>query len=339
MSKEVSNKITHMNFILCIIIVFLHSNCLRFLDNPNPFVYNFYKFINVFADSAVPLFFILSGYLFYRTFDYKNIKNKFKSRFFGLVIPYLFWSIFFLIYYKIVSYIPSINEFFNSNFDLSTGAIIKNILFAECAEGMWFVRVLIIYVILSPIIYFIVKKSKNLSFFIITFFIIINMFFKISYSSFLFWMPIHLLAAYLGIFYSSILDNKKNIFNKKIWPVLMIYLIMIVICINVDDHNVLYYFYRLLSPLFLLLIFDLFNLYKYRKFKVEKIGFFMYCVHLPLLKIIRKCLFIAFGYNQYISILIYIFTIIFTILIIYACYNILNKIAPKFLKLISGNRA
>lgn len=339
MEKNVSNKLIHYNFILCVMIVFLHANCLRFLADSNIFVAFFYKYISIFTDAAVPLFFIISGYLFFRNFKIESYPLKIKSRIKSLVVPYLFWSIIFLIYYSVITIIPGLNNYFDNQFNLSLTKIPYNIIMGTCAEGIWYIRVLVVYVIFSPIIYIMMKQNKKMSLIIIILSSLFKLIFNVSYSNPLFWLPVYLLGAYLAIFHNVFLDTTEFVIkNKKIYYALIFFVAFQFICIDIDKNGNLYYLYRLISPLFIFLILESIKLYRYKPFKIEKISFLLYCTHLPLLKIIRKILFILFGYNQYVSIFIFVVSIILTIGIIYYVYIIIDKIYPKFLKIITGDR-
>ncbi|HBL3168751.1 TPA: acyltransferase [Enterococcus faecium] len=340
MNKNVSKKIIHINFILVLLIVILHSNCLRFISDNNFMITKIYKIISVMCDASVPAFFILSAYLFYRNFDFSKIKEKYKSRFFSLVIPYFFWSIFFLIYYELICLIPKVNTLFNNTFELGISHIFQNILMANCAEGMWFVRDLIIYSFLAPVIYFIMKKSKKLNYIIMLICLTVNLIFKFGYSNPIFWLPIYLFGANMGI-HSKDYDIKENIVkNKKSkLPIFIIlYILFAIIVSTFEETSRIYYIYRMLSPIILLAIFDMLSLYKYKIYNVEKISFFIYCIHLPVIKVVRKILFIILGYNSYISIIVYILTTILTVWLIQLISKIINKMLPKFYKLITGSR-
>lgn len=340
MDKNVSKKITHINFILVLLIVILHSNCLRFISDNNFIITKMYKIISVMCDASVPAFFILSAYLFYRNFDFSKIREKYKSRFFSLVIPYFFWSIFFLIYYELICLIPKINVLFNNTFELGKSHIFQNILMANCAEGMWFVRDLIIYSFSAPMIYFIMRKSKKFNYIIIFICIIVNLVFRFEYSHPIFWLPIYLFGANMGI-HNKEYDIRENIIKhkKSELPIFIIlYILLAIIISTFGETSKMYYMYRMLSPIILLAILDSFSLYNYRICNIEKISFFIYCIHLPVIKVVRKVLFIILGYNSYVSIIVYILTIILSLMLIQLISKIINKMFPKLYKVITGSR-
>lgn len=341
MDSNVSKKITHINFALIFLIVVLHSSCLRFITNSNLIIVKIYEIINVICDASVPAFFILSAYLYYRNYDISKTKSKYKSRLHSLVIPYFLWSIIFLIYYEVINIIPSISNVFNNSFELGINNILKNILMATCAEGMWFVRVLIVYTIFSPLIYLIMKRNKIFNYFLISTLLIINLIFKFGYSNPIFWMPIYLLGTNFGIFYRKF-DNSPEIVkyskNKLLFFVLLLLMIAFVVS-YFESNSIVYYLYRMVSPLILLSILDLLKLYKYNVASIEKSSFFIYCIHLPIVKVVRKILFLIFGYNPIYSLGIFLVTIITSLIIIKIIILLLERISKPVFRLLTGERS
>ena len=159
MNNFLSNKIRNINFILIIMIVFLHAYNLPKGYPENSILYVIEQFFtNGVARVAVPLFFIISGYLFFINISKFTIgiyMKKIKKRLNSLVIPFLVWSLISVILVTNVSLfgynfgrinIQSISDFFNI-------LIIKPIPFQ-----LWFIRDLFIIILLSPLLYIILKK-------------------------------------------------------------------------------------------------------------------------------------------------------------------------------------
>ena len=110
---EFRNKITWMTFILSCLVVMIHS-------------YNADLFINgegtgVFAESvkqvqalvslavpsiAVPGFFIISSYLFFRDVSWGEIPDKMTRRVRSVLIPYIVWNTLYYFLFIVVSRIP-----------------------------------------------------------------------------------------------------------------------------------------------------------------------------------------------------------------------------------------
>lgn len=100
------------------------------------------------ARVAVPLFFAISGYLFFLDFDgsLASLLRKWKSRFGTLVIPYVAWSLLLLV---LVSLFKGINPWdqgtwyvFNKVFGITLNTYVFQ---------FWFLRDLILFVILAPL--------------------------------------------------------------------------------------------------------------------------------------------------------------------------------------------
>ena len=118
---------------------------------------------------AVPVFFLISGYLFYvglECWDWKIWKEKMLRRLWTLLIPYLVWNILSL-------FIGAGGEFVK--YFLDGGAFPDLVLWFRHQGGiralwdgrsgmpydypLWFIRDLIILVALSPVLHFIVRKT------------------------------------------------------------------------------------------------------------------------------------------------------------------------------------
>ena len=124
---------------------------------------------------AVPLFFAISGYLFFinqQTFSWKGYVEKLHRRFYTLLIPYVCWNViaFALYALKDVSagqllHLPlSFNLFWGCTQVGGEGA---NVLgwhvmasTAPVQEPLWFVRDLMVIVLCSPLLYAILRYLK-----------------------------------------------------------------------------------------------------------------------------------------------------------------------------------
>ena len=108
--------------------------------------------------AAVPIFFFLSGYLFFRNAESEKIVfEKQKRRVKSLVIPFLSWSAFYYLFY---AFATKINPGLNTVVDISVGGAIKGIIFYKHVFPMWFMFQLIIYTFLAPITFAVLKNRK-----------------------------------------------------------------------------------------------------------------------------------------------------------------------------------
>ena len=108
--------------------------------------------------AAVPTFFLLSGYLFFRNADtFSNVFQKQKKRIKSLLMPFLAWSAFYYALYAAVSVV--VPGFLQSSVDLSPLGILKGIIFYEYAFPMWYMFQLCVFILLTPAL-LLVLKSK-----------------------------------------------------------------------------------------------------------------------------------------------------------------------------------
>jgi surface polysaccharide O-acyltransferase-like enzyme len=114
-----------------------------------------------FARVAVPLFYLISGYLFFLGFEWSldNYKRKVFSRVNTLLIPYVFWNVLTLLIMLTVQTLPATQEFLSGTNRpiLSYGLYdyLKDIFGIgqpPIADHFWFVRDLMIMVLFVPLI-------------------------------------------------------------------------------------------------------------------------------------------------------------------------------------------
>lgn len=108
------------------------------------------------APATVPIFLMLSGFLFFLTADsMRSVAQKMKRRIFTVLIPFLAWS---TAYYVLFNAKASLLGSTEMEADWSPLGILKGIVFYKYAYAMWFMFILIGLVILSPVIYWILKN-------------------------------------------------------------------------------------------------------------------------------------------------------------------------------------
>ncbi len=154
--QKFRNKVTVLSAICAVLVVFFHSNA--FLDGPQDnFACRFQYFIcNDLSQGAVPTFFALSGFLFYRNFDLSQLGRKLKSRFHSLVIPYLIWNAVYTLYMFLVAQMPFIDT---PAFPLDAEHLFKGIFLHEYNGPFWYMFQLILLTGLCPVIYNVMKRK------------------------------------------------------------------------------------------------------------------------------------------------------------------------------------
>lgn len=180
-----SSAITLLRFPMAVLIVFHHSSFELELKNgvsifeglEAPFYHHLdYMFVKNITMIAVPLFFLISGFLFFckeKEFTIEIYINKLKKRIKTLLVPYIIWNVLVLLLYLVVQNVaPTMNSGrtklvteFNFGDFLSCFWSMKDLNGqATPIDGpLWFIRDLMIIMLLSPVIYWLINK---LSFFV-----------------------------------------------------------------------------------------------------------------------------------------------------------------------------
>jgi len=169
-TPEISARIKLLRLPLIIGIVTLHStiNSVGYADQ------FFQTFISgTWGGSAVSFLFTISGFLFFRNFNLSlnSYLEKLKSRFWTLLVPYLFWNLALVAMVIIVLNISATSSLIQGHFK----EYIKDYSFAnfiDCLIGyrngypisyhFWYVRDLIAMVILSPVFLLVARKIPYL---------------------------------------------------------------------------------------------------------------------------------------------------------------------------------
>lgn len=151
---------------------------------------------------ALPLLFLLSGYLFFRgmgeQYDWnRDYFQKIKSRSSALFLFYLVYCLLSLIFEIIVKHspLPTCSEFIS-------GLIPSDPMTHPMGRGMWYIRSLIIFTFLSPVYYIVIRSLKH--FCLPLFFVLLSQNWPIDYAYFNCWLLLGAYLAYSGITLSSI---------------------------------------------------------------------------------------------------------------------------------------
>lgn len=183
-SELQSKTIDFLRFPLMLMVVFIHNKHseinMQSIDYKNFSSENLYSLIVTLGhftltNIAVPSFFMFSGFLFfYKTsvFTKKHYFDKLKKRIKTLLIPYLFWNTL-VISISLVNAIKNgeVTTFFIKlsdkgffsifwNYTSWDNSLINQTYFGPALLPLWFLRDLILAVILSPLIYYIIKYTK-----------------------------------------------------------------------------------------------------------------------------------------------------------------------------------
>lgn len=186
MEKELQSKvISFLRFPLTVGVVFIHFNLTNrpvggvVLDiNDKGWLYWIITYCSdVLPRISVPLFFLISGFLFFYNaeFDKGIYISKLKKRVHTLLVPYITWNIIALAYLYIRCTIVkesfmvdvSLERIFNTFFwyDGNNGLIIRHTasvieMPAPICGVLWYVREIMLMAIMAPLLFWIIKKMR-----------------------------------------------------------------------------------------------------------------------------------------------------------------------------------
>lgn len=170
-NEHFSNKVIWLSFLMSISVMYIHADNLNntgFYNIKDSFDYNItFLLSNAIGGMAVPFFFMMSGYWYFRfnIFDDSAVKTvaiKLKKRINSLVFPYLCWNTVGMLFYMCITRIPIISGMMNSSeiIPFTAETIIKGIFFHAQYFPFWYLQDLIILTAMTPLLLFILRKKE-----------------------------------------------------------------------------------------------------------------------------------------------------------------------------------
>lgn len=163
-----SRKIKVLSFWMIVMVVYIHS---YYLEAETRAVPNFVQMLGGSITSvAVPLFYSISGFLFFNGItSVKQCFPKIKKRVRTLLVPYLIWNIIFVSWYVALAYTPGVTQYINSDMlsNLSIQYPLDTFFYLFIKPAgfqMWFLRDLILFVLLTPLLYVTIKRMQWIPF-------------------------------------------------------------------------------------------------------------------------------------------------------------------------------
>lgn len=330
----------------------------------------------VIARSAVPIFFIISGYLLFLKVEEYNKEiyiSKLRKRFHSLVIPYFSWLLLLVLWtlmFKVGGVLlhgnpwTSILEYFQENgylhmlWDSSIWGERTTLLGIETHNSgpvllpFWYMRDLIMMVIVSPVIYWLIKKIKILCIILLLAIYVFDI--RVSWMSGTFTCAslFFSLGAYFAIIKQDFTDVLWK-WKKVVFPVA----VALMVCqtytgsADGDDTSRMIHPWLVIFQSFALILFAS-ALCKYPKLysinrKLARTSFFIYALHPFILGYVisafNKMAILAdkvttVSDSWYVMTFNYMASPLACVLLCIAIYWFLQKYLPNFLGVIVGER-
>lgn len=358
MDKRLSTKLSILSFALLLFVVVNHGVNVKFAQSGDGLTVWFLENLISYKLSKVmiPTFFFISGYLFFLSFDaskpfaFGSFSEKITKRLRTLGIPYLFWCTFWFGFWCVLQVLPGVSHLFGT--PLHEMPIWKQFwtLYLEPINyPFWFIRELLLYVFVTPLLYLFVKYLK------IPGLLILYVAAGFWFSAFNVWdvdiYRFHMMFWYCFGIYCAI--NKVNMrLNLEIGWQLLLAAVGVGLCIyiqsaeiNVPQFENLWYNRFLNNITALIGCVSIWSLYDYfddrmhfKRHNLFAFGFIVYACHgIPIL-LLKEMVAKVLNPSPWISFALYFATIAVVIVGCIGFGMLFRKLSPKFYALVTGNR-
>lgn len=348
-----SKTINFLRFPLIVGVVLIHAHITEVVINGvdllqgNTFlIYNIgsYLFSEIIARMAVPLFFFISGFLFFyqsEVFSLSVYLHKLRKRVNSILVPYLFWNLAtILLFFFTQSFISSLTSGANKLIrDYSFSDWIAAVTIFPINYQFWFLRDLMIVILLSPLVYLIVRYFRWVGILILGI---------LWYLGWWFTLPGFSIVAFFffsfGAYFSLWRCNFVTLLKPYLLLSIVAYFILSFVCVCYRKQAWISFIYPLDILIGIVFAISLSTYFLERgKWSVSSflVGatFFVYSFHTMPLALIQKISIKYFpNLNDGILLSIYLLNTVFVILIGLGIYYLFRKWFPYFLNVITGGR-
>ncbi len=293
-------------------------------------------FTQIISRIAVPSFFVISGYYFFfdtakqNSFSLQDYKTKLFKRIFSILIPYLIWNLLYCLFKSI---------FFEQNFFLLLSKIFAYPM--PVAFQFWYIRDLMIMCLISPLLYWLIKKIRLIFMLILLLIWFLNL--KIVIDTPLLFFS---LGAYFAI-------ERKDVVSllEKIKPYIFIFVLLFGIMdfiFNISPTNIFHKAENIYLIHCLFILSGLVGAFCFavsfvknkqaNKYSNSSFVFLLFAIHpLTTLYLFTPLLISIFG-NKIPLLVAYFVPIILSIIVAYFVYLFMNKYLKKKLSILVGRR-
>lgn len=193
-----SDVINILRFPLMILVVIIHTNFNIEYNTDGTFYNHFFRWFQYVMYSAVPTFYMISGYLFFRKKDFNGsvYKSSVRKRIRSLAIPYIVWNTIFIAIYYVGGIIrPDLcGNFVKPIGEMSFIDILRcywnvhdHTFHAVPIDGpLYYVFYVFLSCVLSPVIYFAVRIFRRYSILLFLLFLYLPLHYDFSTAFFFF---------------------------------------------------------------------------------------------------------------------------------------------------------
>ena len=353
MNDFLSKKLTFFSFWLMVLVVLLHSlnidykSCDTFLCTVQ------YLLSLKLAEVAVPLFFFVTGYLYFlktditKKLDVTFFINNTKKRFRTILAPYILWCVFWFLFLYSIQLLPVVKNYFSKPlYRMTVTEQFFYLVIEPLNYPFWFLRELMLILLITPVVFLLIKYFK-IKILVLLFFsaFFMKSLYQINGISIYIIIPLFYFSS--GAFFS--LHKINLLFKAKrliAFLLLSSWLGLNLISIYCEKYvgnglitmGIINLIKDLTGIIAIWYTYDLFNTQKqWRNYNFYRYSFFIFAFHGIPTTILVKMSNFQFTNQYYIFISyigIFVFMVIFSILL----GKITAKLTPSAYKIITGSR-
>lgn len=346
--QRLSVAIEALRFPLIVFIVMLHcytSTVSQWSGHPTYFriVYPFSLWL---GETGVPAYFFISGLLLF--YSKKTYSQKLQGRLKTLLIPYILFNAFILLGYwtlylagkpmailgrSISDY--NFVDFLRAFWDRGEW---HNGNGAPLLCPFWYIRNLMLLVVISPVLYYLIKYTR------ILFPLVCGLLWVNSFHSAYLLQSLTMFS--LGAYFPITGKNPYDVINQYRYWVVTLFLCFglydIAIHCTTISLPVFPQVHRLalVANVFLLIwLGEKFYLHGIYSVFLSKSSFFVFCIHYPFVLVLKEFSGRVTGLGDVVLALFYFCSVILVTVLCVVIYKILLKLVPGFLNFITGSRS
>jgi len=161
--QQFRNKVIWFTFVFSLFVIWVHSYNAELYLGKTPQAARLYQIEHWIGEGigqiAVPGFFMISAFLFYRGFSWNKLITKWDLRVRSVLLPFILWNFLYYIGYVIGSRIPWLTDVVEKGtvpFNLS--ALVDAVLHYTYNYVFWYLYQLILLILLAPVLYLLLNK-------------------------------------------------------------------------------------------------------------------------------------------------------------------------------------
>lgn len=353
MNDFLSKKLTFFSFWLIVLVVLLHSLNIDYKSCDTVLCTVQYLLSLKLGEVAVPLFFFVTGYLYFlktditKKLDVTFFINNTKKRFRTILAPYISWCVFWFLFLYSIQMLPVVENYFSKPlYRMSVTEQFFHLFIEPLNYPFWFLRELMLILLITPIVFLLIKYFK-IKILVLLFFsaFFMKSLYQINGISIYIIIPLFYFSS--GAFFS--LHKINLLFKAKrliAFLLLSSWLVLNLISIYCEKYvgnglitmGIINLTKDLTGIFAIWYAYDLFNTRKqWRNYSFYKYSFFIFAFHGIPTTILVKMSNLQFT-NQYYIFISYIGIFVFMVIFSILTGKITAKLTPSVYKIITGSR-